>query len=118
MADLGDMREARSGVIDLDLVQASRHIVDQLIAERGEKIVNSRCWPLIRPVLYRILHYREAVRMADELAPLPGQAAMDYVQPLLSLDLDVSGLDHIPRERRLHRRRQSPDRNRRRRRRL
>ena len=59
-------------MIDLDLVHASRHIVDKLIAERGEKIVNSRWWPLIRPILYKILHYDEAVRMADELAPLPG----------------------------------------------
>jgi putative hemolysin len=34
--------------------------------------------------------------MADELAPLPAQAAMDYISRLLSLDLDVSGLEHIP----------------------
>jgi putative hemolysin len=77
---------------------ATPHIADQLIAERGQKIVNSRLWPLIRPVLYKILHYNEAVRMADEIAPLPAQAAMDYVSRLLSLDLDVSGLERIPPE--------------------
>ena len=58
------------------------HIADILIAERGEKIVNSRLWPLLRPLLYKILHYDEAVRMADELAPLPADAAMAYVSRL------------------------------------
>ena len=96
MADLRDLEDARSRVIGLDFPHTP-HIADQLIAERGQKIVNSRFWPIVRPFLYRILHYRDAVRMADELAPLPGQMAMDYVSRLLSLDLDVSGIDRIPR---------------------
>ena len=96
MTDLREMGDLRSGVIDLDLPASSQHIVDQLIAERGQKIVNSRHWPIVKPVLYRILRYEEAVRMADELGPLPGPAAMDYVSRLLSLDLDISGLEHIP----------------------
>jgi putative hemolysin len=95
MADLQDMRQARSGVIGLDLAPAP-HIVDQLIAERGQKIVNSRHWPIIKPVLYKILRYRDAVRMADEIAPLSGAAAMDYVSRLLSLDLQIDGSHHIP----------------------
>ena len=43
---------------------------------------------------------------------------MEYVSRLLSLDLDVTGLENIPTDRRLHHRRQSSDRHRRRRRRL
>lgn len=96
MADLGDVGEAPPGVIGLGLPPPP-HIVDQLIAERGQKIVASRHWPLIKPVLYKMLRYKEAVRMADELGPLPGPAAMDYVSRLLSLDLDISGLENIPR---------------------
>ena len=96
MAELGDVGEAQPGVIGLGLPPPP-HIVDQLIAERGQKIVASRHWPLIKPLLYKILRYREAVRMADELGPLPAAAAMDYVSGLLSLDLDVSGLENIPR---------------------
>jgi putative hemolysin len=96
MADLSESGEAPPGTLDLD-VPASPHIVDTLIAERGQKLVRSRRWPLIKPVLYKILRYREAVRMADELAPLPGPAAMDYCSRLLSLDLDISGLENIPR---------------------
>ena len=95
MTDLRNVGEVRSSVLDLDR-PSTPHIADILIAERGEKIVNSRWWPLLRPLLYRILRYDDAVRMADELAPLSAQAAMAYVSRLLSIDLDVTGLDRIP----------------------
>ena len=117
MADLENVGEVRSAALKI-AVPKTPHIADVLIAERGEKIVNSRWWPLIRPILYKILHYDEAVRMADELAPLPGDAAMDYVSRLLSIDIDVTGLERIPASGRLHRCRESSDRHRRRRRRL
>jgi putative hemolysin len=97
MSDLRQASDAGPAAIGLDL-NRHPHIVDQLIAERGQKIVASRHWPLIKPFLYKILHYREAVRMADELAPLPGAAAMDYCSRLLSLDLDIDGLDNVPRQ--------------------
>ena len=95
MADLRNVGEVRSGALELDPPR-TLHITDELIAERGEKLVNSRWWPLVRPVLYKILHYKDAVRMADEVGPLPGRAAMEYASSLLSLDLDVSGLERIP----------------------
>lgn len=72
------------------------HIVDDLIAERGQKLVNSWSWPLIKPLLYRILHYREAVDMVDRIAPLDSAAAMEYISGILDLDLDVTGLERIP----------------------
>jgi len=97
MTDLRNVGEVRSAVLDLDRPRTP-HIADILIAERGERIVNSRWWPLVRPLLYKILHYHDAVRMADELAPLPADAAMAYVSRLLSIELDVAGLEHIPRE--------------------
>ena len=90
MADLGETGKAPPGVLDL-AIPPTPHIVDTLIAERGQKLVNSPHWPLIKPVLYKILRYREAVRMADELGPLPGPAAMEYCSGLLSLDLQISG---------------------------
>jgi putative hemolysin len=96
MADLRDAEVPRAGLIGLPTAPVL-HIADQLIAERGQKIVNSRFWPLVRPFLYKVLHYREAVRMADEVAPLSASGAMDYVSRLLSLDLDITGLDNIPR---------------------
>jgi putative hemolysin len=95
MADLRNVGEVRSRALELDPPR-TLHITDQLIAERGEKLVNSRWWPLLRPILYKILHYDDAVRMADEIGPLPGRAAMEYASGLLSLDLDISGLERIP----------------------
>ncbi len=97
MAVPRNVGEVRPSVLELDAPRTP-HIADQLIAERGEKIVNSRWWPLIRPFLYKILHYDEAVRMADELAPLTGHGAMEYVSRLLALDLDITGLERIPKE--------------------
>ncbi len=95
MTDLRNVGEVRSAVLDLEAPRVP-HIADILIAERGEKLVNSRWWPLVRPLLYKILHYDDAVRMADELAPLSAQAAMEYVSRLLAIDLDVTGLEHVP----------------------
>lgn len=95
MAVPRDVGEVRSSVLELDPPR-NLHIADQLIAERGQKIVNSRWWPLIRPFLYKILHYDDAVRMADELAPLTGRGAMEHVSKILSLNLDITGLERIP----------------------
>ena len=41
------------------------HIVDQLIAERGQKIVKNPLWPVMRPFLHILLHYRQAIEFAD-----------------------------------------------------
>ena len=76
---------------------ATPHIVDTLIAERSRKLVAHPLWPVLRPFLHRILHYREAVRMADEVAPLSGLEGLDYMSRLLNLDLTVRGSERIPR---------------------
>lgn len=72
------------------------HIVDQLIAERATGLSSHPLWPVMRPVLYRFLRYREAVRMADEIAPLSGWDALDYLSRLLAIDLHVTGLENVP----------------------
>jgi putative hemolysin len=72
------------------------HIVDVLIAERAPKLAASPLWPLARPVLYALLDYRKARRMADAIADLPGQAALDYVSALLDLEVAARRLDRTP----------------------
>lgn len=72
------------------------HIVDLLIEERGQRIVKSRMWPVVRPLLHRALNYREAIRLTDDLAPLSGSGSLDLVSRLLELDLEVSGAERIP----------------------
>ena len=72
------------------------HIIDELIYERAPRLVKSPVWPVVKPVLYAILGYRKAVTMADAIRPLSGPAAMDYVSKLLHLDVEVQGLDRVP----------------------
>lgn len=73
------------------------HIVDALIAERAPRLSGSAAWPVVRPLLYALLDYGKARRMADAIAPLPGKAALDYVSDLLSVKVAATGLERIPR---------------------
>jgi len=98
VSELSWMQRARHRALRSAVLQRRGHIVDQLIAERGIKLVASPFWPLYRPFLYRMLHYREAVQMAEAVAPLSGTEAMQYISELLSLDLQIKGLERIPRE--------------------
>lgn len=77
------------------------HIVDVLIEERAPNLSGSPLWPVVRPLLYALLGYGKARRMADTIAPMGGRAALDFVSDLLALDVEVSGLNHLPREGRL-----------------
>ena len=96
MADLRNVGEVRSPTLKMT---APRNAAYRRHSYRGTRRRSSstaafgRC---LRPLLYKILHYDEAVRMADEIGPLPAAAAMEYVSELLSIDLDVAGLDRIP----------------------
>jgi putative hemolysin len=77
------------------------HIIDVLIAERAPKLSSSPAWPLVRPLLYAMLDYGKARRMADAIAPLPGRAALDYISDLLGVKVAVRGLERVPRQGRL-----------------
>ncbi len=98
MSKFGEISGTRSPAIDTPARNEQAHIVDQLIAERGENLASSWAWPILKPFLHRILRYHDAVRMADEIASLSGREAMAYVSRLLKLDLAVTGTDRIPRD--------------------
>ncbi|HEY8004104.1 MAG TPA: 1-acyl-sn-glycerol-3-phosphate acyltransferase [Phenylobacterium sp.] len=72
------------------------HIIDVLIAERAPKLASTPAWPLVRPLLYSVLAYRKAVRMADAITPVPGRQALDHVSQLLELKVEAHGLEHVP----------------------
>jgi len=80
----------------LSRAAARDHIVDRLIAERAPKLAATPIWPLLRPLLYSVLDYGKARRMADAIQPLPGGAALDYVSKLLSVQVSATGLERIP----------------------
>ncbi|MBL8558882.1 MAG: 1-acyl-sn-glycerol-3-phosphate acyltransferase [Hyphomonadaceae bacterium] len=75
---------------------ADKHIVDILIEERAPKLANGPSWPVVKPALYRALHYKEARRMADDIAPLGGREAMEHISKLLSVRIDLRGEERIP----------------------
>lgn len=82
--------------VDDGQAQQGKHIVDTLIEERAEKLRHSRLWPLYRAILYPLLLHGRAVEMADSIRNLPGQSVFETISGLLSLRLDVTGLDHVP----------------------
>jgi putative hemolysin len=73
-----------------------KHIVDVLIEERAPKLSNGPLWPVIRPPLYTVLNYNKAIRMADQIAPMSGHDALESVSNLLSVKLEISGIDRMP----------------------
>jgi putative hemolysin len=74
----------------------AKHIVDVLIEERAPRLSSSALWPLARPPLYAVLNYDKAVRMADEIAPMGGREALEFISKLLSVRLEISGLERMP----------------------
>lgn len=72
------------------------HIVDTLIAERGEKIVHNPLWPVMRPFLYTLLRYAKAIEFANDIANMPGFQAFDYLSGILQLDINVRNGERIP----------------------
>lgn len=74
----------------------SKHIVDVLIEERAPHLSGGPLWPILRPLLYSVLNYDKAVYMADSIAPLGGRDALEFISELLSVKLDVTGLEHVP----------------------
>jgi putative hemolysin len=76
----------------------AKHIVDVLIEERAPKLSTSTIWPLARPALYSVLNYDKAVRMADTIAPMDGREALESISRLLSVKLEISGLERVPRD--------------------
>lgn len=76
--------------------EEAKHIVDELIEERATRLMKSPLWPLYKAVLYPVLLYKPAVRMADDIADLDAPGVFDYISDLLDIDLTVEGVEHIP----------------------
>lgn len=77
--------------------RAGGHIVDQLIDERSVQLSQHFLWPIAKPLLLRFFHYRQAVRMCDDVAEMSGWDAFSYLSKLLDLRLTVRGLENLPR---------------------
>jgi putative hemolysin len=76
----------------------AKHIVDVLIEERAPHLSTSWAWPMLRPLLYSVLNYDKAVRMADTIAPMGGREALESISQLLSVKLELTGLERLPKD--------------------
>ncbi|NIP15357.1 MAG: acyltransferase [Pseudomonadales bacterium] len=73
------------------------HIVDTLIEERAEELMkHPALWRLVTRLLYPVLGYHEAVRMADAVAEMGGLEIFEMLSERLKLDIDLSGAEHVP----------------------
>ena len=73
------------------------HIVEELIAERAEKLMaKPRLWRAIKPALYKALGYQKAVTIADKAANLSGFDAFAMVSADMQVKPQVRGAKNIP----------------------
>ncbi len=73
-----------------------KHIIDVMIEERCPSFVSHWSWPVMRPIIFRSLGYKKAVRTADKLRTMNGEDSYDYLAEELGFVLDVSNLDRVP----------------------
>lgn len=73
------------------------HIVEELIAERATKLMaRKRLFKFIKPLLYRMLGYEDAVSMADSVVDKSGNEAFDLVAKRLDAKTIVDGIENLP----------------------
>ena len=76
-----------------------KHIVEVLIEERAQRLMaRPRLWQALKPALYKMLGYSNAVEMANIVAPMTGRQAFDYVSNQIDIKTRAQGLQHIPRD--------------------
>ncbi len=74
------------------------HIVDVLIEERCPSFAEHWTWPITRPMLYNLLGYAKARRMADDLMQLSGSDSFDYLKSALDFRLTLDRIERLPKE--------------------
>jgi len=92
---------ARRSAFLTDVVASDEHIVDTLIKERCPSFVDHWTWPVSRPLLYSLLGYRKARRMADHLMTLNGRDSFDYLADELEFNMTVEAIERMPKTGRL-----------------
>lgn len=73
------------------------HIVEELIAERAPRLLSKpRLFKAIKPLLYKMLAYDDAVALADGVRPLTGRQAFEQVTDLIRPRTEVENISHLP----------------------
>jgi len=73
------------------------HIVEELIAERAPKLLaKPRLFKAIKPTLYKMLAYEDAVEMVDTVEPLTGRQAFTVVTDKVRPQTQVEAMSNLP----------------------
>ncbi len=77
----------------------ARNIVDELIEERAPGLFGSPVGRLLmQTLLFRLLHYRTAVELADVVRDMSGREIMDLLCRLLAIDVRADAVGNLPAE--------------------
>lgn len=94
-----DLALANAAAQALGPTPALRDRVDPLIGERAPWLYRPGMHVrLARGLLHLMLGYNETIRIGDSLDPLAAPDVMDRLAELFALNVDVAGLERIPRE--------------------
>ena len=73
------------------------HIVDTLIEERATRLrQRPRVWRAVQRFVYPLLGYERALALVDECQDMSGFEVFEHLSQLLAMNVEVSGLDHLP----------------------
>ncbi len=74
-------------------------VVDELIEERAPGLFGNPLGRVfMRAVLYPLLHYRQALELAEIVRDLSAKEIFDFVSAMLTIDVRTEGLSHLPAE--------------------
>lgn len=76
--------------------QTGDAVVEDLLRQRARGWMEHWSWPLLRPILYRMLGYRRAVEMTDAIHEMSGIEAIRWVSGVLQMQLTCIHRERIP----------------------
>lgn len=100
MSEIDSLHE-QNAVFLPDQERTDKHIVDVLIEERCPSFVSHWTWPILHPLLYSLLGYKKALKMANYVKTVNGPTAFDYLTEDLDMQLELRNMDRMPSEGRL-----------------
>jgi len=89
-------KDGASSAFEVARKNSDQHIIDELIEERCPSFVEHWTWPVVRPILLSALGYKTAVRWADSMRDMIGNAPFDYLTRELDMDIQVRHIERIP----------------------
>ena len=73
------------------------HIVEELLLERAPKLIaRPRLFKAIKPLLYKLLAYDDAVAFVDAIEPMSGHEAFSMATDHISPNITVKNIENLP----------------------